>query len=705
MGIFIDRPDILEVTLRDGSYVIDFQFTAEDTAALVSALEGAGFRWIEIGHGLGLNASETGKRRAAASDEQHLEAAARAVKSARWGTFFIPGIGREEDLRLAAQYNMSFVRIGTNINEAERAHPFIALAKELGMIVCYNAMKSYAVSPQEFAKTAAQTQAWGADIVYIVDSAGTMYPEDVNAFFKAIQAECDVPIGFHGHDNLSLAMANTLQAVDCGAVLVDSSLRGMGRSAGNAITEAVVATLKRRGQLPHIDLKATMDISAGLIEPLIPGQGLDTMAIIAGFAGFHSSLTAKVQTYAEQYNIDVRDLIVRLCEENRLDAPPDLLQRLSIEIANSKSERVVTIPAFGIRPPSERQERLTPDKLYSKLYAQATKARNYSVLNIVMADSPQSDYQVSSNTHDTPTHSIGSVTVSNHEQLNTVLQSADGQVDVVLLDTDRKPFGPQDAVAAAHDLLKQTRLLTYSDSHTWVQAVKNQVISLLHGGLENAQLVIAGDHTRSRLLALQLLTFGAKVTILTNEQVAPDYVEKMRFFTSRGEITCSQHHQLEAAQHLQLANAVIVWSEGDPCFGAEMVSHLPETAFLLDAGIGSILSDGLQAAREHNIRTIRVNIWPTMAGTLLAAHESARINDSALGWDTLDGVPVVAGGAIGDAGVVIIDSIRNPTRVIGVADGNGSLLPHYTPADAERVRQVTEAIYRQRVKPNIARET
>src|SRR5690606_35076494 len=91
MGMFADRPDILEVTLRDGSYVIDFQFTAEDTAALVSALEAAGFHWIEIGHGLGLNASETGKRRAAASDEQHLEAAAGVVKSARWGTFFIPG--------------------------------------------------------------------------------------------------------------------------------------------------------------------------------------------------------------------------------------------------------------------------------------------------------------------------------------------------------------------------------------------------------------------------------------------------------------------------------------------------------------------------------------------------------------------------------------------------------------------------------------
>ncbi len=143
-------PDILEVTLRDGSYLIDFQFTAGDTALVVSALENVGFRWIEVGHGLGLNASSVGSRAAAATDEEYMEATARSLTKARWGMFFIPGIGRAEDLRLAARYRMPFVRIGTNINEIQRAQPFIELAKELGMIVSYNAMKSYAVTPADF---------------------------------------------------------------------------------------------------------------------------------------------------------------------------------------------------------------------------------------------------------------------------------------------------------------------------------------------------------------------------------------------------------------------------------------------------------------------------------------------------------------------------------------------------------------------------
>ncbi len=267
MAPFDVIPDILEVTLRDGSYLIDFQFTAEDTATIAAALESIGFRWIEIGHGLGLNASQAGKGMAAATDEGYMEAAAQALQDAKWGMFFIPGIGREEDIRLAADYGMSFLRIGTNVTEAAQAQPYIALAKELGLIVSYNAMKSYAVSPPEFGAVVAQARNWGADIACLVDSAGSMDPDSVAAYLRAAKAESESPLGYHGHDNLSLAMANTLRAIEEGAVLVDSSLQGMGRSAGNAVTEVLVAILQRRGSMQHIDLKAAMDVGQGLIQP------------------------------------------------------------------------------------------------------------------------------------------------------------------------------------------------------------------------------------------------------------------------------------------------------------------------------------------------------------------------------------------------------------------------------------------------------
>jgi len=191
MATFEPIPDILEVTLRDGSYLIDFQFTAEDTATIAAALEGIGFRWIEVGHGLGLNASQSGKGMAAATDEEYMEAAAQALHAAKWGMFFIPGIGREEDIRLAARHGMSFLRIGTNVTEAAQAEPYIALAKELGLIVSYNAMKSYAISPAEFGSVVAKVHQWGADIACLVDSAGSMDPDSVAAYLRAAKSESE----------------------------------------------------------------------------------------------------------------------------------------------------------------------------------------------------------------------------------------------------------------------------------------------------------------------------------------------------------------------------------------------------------------------------------------------------------------------------------------------------------------------------------
>ena len=438
MATFDVIPDVLEVTLRDGSYLIDFQFTAEDTATIAAALERIGFHWIEIGHGLGLNASQSGKGLAAASDEEYMQAAAQGLSHAKWGMFFIPGIGREEDIRLAASYGMSFLRIGTNVTETAQAEPYIALAKELSLIVSYNAMKSYAVSPSEFGTVVAQVHKWGADIACLVDSAGSMDPDSVAAYLRAAKAESSSPLGYHGHDNLSLAMANTLRAIEEGAVLVDSSLQGMGRSAGNTVTEVLVAILQRRGALPHIDLKAAMDVGQGLIQPLLGKRGIDPMAVTGGLAKFHSSFTGKVQGYARKHDIDVRDLIVRLCQEDQVSAPDELLERLSHELATLKMPRVLSIPAFRVVTGQEKTAAEALDLLLKELRARAVKAGKFSTLNVVTAEKPLTDFAVSGNIHSTQSHVVGSVTLSSDEHLSTILHIVDGRADVLLLDVDRK---------------------------------------------------------------------------------------------------------------------------------------------------------------------------------------------------------------------------------------------------------------------------
>jgi len=705
MATFETIPDILEVTLRDGSYLIDFQFTAEDTATIAAALESIGFRWIEVGHGLGLNASQSGKGMAAATDEEYLEAAAQALQHAKWGMFFIPGIGREEDVRLAARYGMSFLRIGTNVTETAQAEPYIVLAKELGLIVSYNAMKSYAVSPAEFGAVVAQVHKWGADIACLVDSAGSMDPDSVAAYLRAAKAESPSPLGYHGHDNLSLAMANTLRAIEEGAVLVDSSLQGMGRSAGNTVTEVLVAILQRRGALGHIDLKAAMDVGQGLIQPLLGKRGVDPMAVTGGLAKFHSSFTGKVQRYARKHDIDVRDLIVRLCQEDQVSAPDELLERLSHELATLKMPRVLSIPAFRVETGKEKTSGEALDILLRELRARAVKAGKFSALNVVTGEKPQEDFLVSGNIHSTQSHVVGSVTLTSDAHLETVLQAVDGRVDVVLLDVDRKPFGPTKAAETARTLLKKTALLTYLDSRVWVEAVEDQVVRLLHEVLNDAEIVIAGDHPRSRFLALRFAERGARVTLLRDPGPAAsaplDPIRSLSFDGQELKLSCLGPVDPDACGALSRASVVVFWPAGAAWFDLAFAQNLSRNTYVLDAGIGTLLPDGIAEAQRRGCLLLRVNIWPALTGSLSAAHESLMETLQALGWEALDGIPVVAGGAMGKSGDVIVDSVHHPTRVIGVCDGQGGVRFRFRDEEVERVRRVQAEINRRLVAPQM----
>jgi 4-hydroxy-2-oxovalerate aldolase len=704
MSTFDVIPDILEVTLRDGSYLIDFQFTAEDTANIARALEAIGFRWIEVGHGLGLNASQAGKGMAAATDEEYLDATAQSLAKARWGTFFIPGIGRDEDLRLAARYGMSFVRIGTNVTEAVQAEPYISLAKELGFIVSYNAMKSYAVSAEQFGGIVEKVRSWGADIACLVDSAGSMDPDSVAAYLRAAKAESDCPLGYHGHDNLSLAMANTLRAIEEGAVLVDSSLQGMGRSAGNCVTEVLVAILQRRGMMQHVDLKAAMDVGQGLIQPLLGKRGIDPMAITSGVAKFHSSFTEKVQGYARKHHVDVRDLIVRLCQEDQVSAPDELLERLSHELAAMKMHRVLSIPAFRVESRKGETSQESLKSLLRELRARALKSGKFSTLNVVIGDSRRPDFYVSGNIYSTQSHVVGSVLFTDEIQLASVLQTADGHVDVLLLDVDRKKLSPASSAETARKTLKKTALLTYLDSRVWVEAVEDQMVRILNETLTQSEVAVAGDHPRSRSLALRLAERGARVTLIQDPD--PDeqpHFDSLRTLSLEGsELQISQVRCENAAAALASANAVIVWPAAaawfDKCFAA-LVS--PE-AYLFDASIGAIPPDGVAEAKLRGCRLLRVNIWPTLTGALAAAHESLLKTKDALGWGTLDGIPVVAGGAMGGSGDVIVDSIQHPTRVVGVCDGCGGVRFRFDEIETERVRRVQTEINRRLVSPQMA---
>lgn len=323
---------LIDTTLRDGSYAIDFKFTARDTAVLCQELERAGLRMIEIGHGVGLGASESGKGQAAESDEGYLKAAAEVLSEAKFGMFCIPGIARLDHVDLAARYGMGFIRIGTNVADVDSSEPFIARAKKHGMFVSANFMKSYATPPEEFAQMGRLTQKFGSDVLCIVDSAGGMLSSEVDAYFRAVQDVCDIPLAFHGHNNMGLAVAHSLRAVELGAIIIDGSLQGLGRSSGNAPTEILVAALDRMGLNPGIDPLAVMDLGDTYIRPLMRRCGHPSLDVVTGYAQFHSSYMGVIHKYSSKYGVDPRRLIIELCRQDRVNAPEELVESIAARI-------------------------------------------------------------------------------------------------------------------------------------------------------------------------------------------------------------------------------------------------------------------------------------------------------------------------------------------------------------------------------------
>ncbi len=327
-------PKILECTLRDGSYVIDFQFSTAETFRIARRLDELGFPFIEAGHGIGLGASERGMGTAAATDEEYMIAASKAVTHGKWGMFCIPGIARLSDLDLALRYNMGFVRVGSDVSDVEETKPFIEKARGEGIFVFANLMKSYVSEPDYFSRQAAKCIEYGAQCIYIVDSAGGMLPADIGRYIDALRNLMpDVEIGFHGHNNLGMAVANALYCAEQGVTVVDTSLQGFGRSAGNTPTEHFVAALVRAGYQPPFDPIDVMQAGEELIRPLIRVAGCSSLDITAGLALFHSSYMKRVLATAKQHRVDPRRLILALCERDRVNAPIELIEQAAREVA------------------------------------------------------------------------------------------------------------------------------------------------------------------------------------------------------------------------------------------------------------------------------------------------------------------------------------------------------------------------------------
>lgn len=321
---------ILDTTIRDGSYAVNFKFTRTDIKNIVTRLVKLGIEYIEIGHGMGLNASSPERGELLYSDDVYIDVAKPLCGSSKLGVFCIPGIARICDIEMAYAHGVDFVRIGVTTDDIEKAIPYIHKCKELGLIAMVNFMKSYASAPASFAKACSLAALNGADYVYLVDSAGCMLPEEIQTFYQAAITECpNIKLGFHGHNNLGLGVANALKCVELGFVLVDCSFQGLGRSIGNVPTEMFVMAAQKKYGESAIDIPRLLEYGYVVLKDITDRSLNHPLELICGYTGFHSSFMKDIYRCCSEYNVDPLRLIMAYTQFNKVTLDYDLLCKVA----------------------------------------------------------------------------------------------------------------------------------------------------------------------------------------------------------------------------------------------------------------------------------------------------------------------------------------------------------------------------------------
>ena len=325
---------LLDTTLRDGSHPMNHQFSREHVAKIAGGLDAAGVEYIEVTHGDGLGGASYNYGWAALSDEELLAAASPAVKRGKLTVLLLPGIGTHEDLEMAAQHGAQAVRVATHVTEADIAEQHIGVAKKRGMEAFGFLMMAHMAPPEQVAVQARLFESYGADVVYVADSAGTMLPEEVRARVAAVAAAVKVPVGFHAHNNLSLAAANSLAALEAGAQFLDGTCRGLGAGAGNTQLEVLVGLLDKAGYRTTVDLYKVMDVAEDLVAPImLRPQVVNNAALMLGYAGVYSSFLLHTHRAAERFHVDARDILVELGRRRMVGGQEDMIIDVAYQLA------------------------------------------------------------------------------------------------------------------------------------------------------------------------------------------------------------------------------------------------------------------------------------------------------------------------------------------------------------------------------------
>jgi 4-hydroxy-2-oxovalerate/4-hydroxy-2-oxohexanoate aldolase len=330
-----------DMCLRDGMHPKNHQISVEQMVTVAKAMDEAGMPMIEVTHGDGLGGRSVNYGFPAASDEEYLRAVCGVVKKTKVSALLIPGIGTVDHLKMAADCGIHTIRVATHCTEADVSEQHINMAAEMKLDTVGFLMMAHMIEAEQLVEQLKLMESYGANCVYITDSAGFMLPQHVTERVALARKELkpETELGFHGHHNLSLGVWNSVAAVEAGANRIDGSIAGLGAGAGNTPLEVLLAVLERMGVVTGVDLFKAMDIAEDLIVPMMDNLvRIDRDSLTLGYAGVYSSFLLFAKRAAEKYKLSSRDILMELGRRRTVGGQEDMIEDLALDMAREQGK-------------------------------------------------------------------------------------------------------------------------------------------------------------------------------------------------------------------------------------------------------------------------------------------------------------------------------------------------------------------------------
>jgi 4-hydroxy 2-oxovalerate aldolase len=338
---FSDQLDvrITDSSLRDGSHACAHQFDEQMVRSIVGGLDSAGVPVIEVTHGDGLGGSSFNYGFSRTNERKLIAAAVNEAKQAKIAALMLPGVGTKDDITAVSDLGVSVIRIATHCTEADISIQHFRLARELGLETVGFLMMAHSQQPKTLAEQARIMVDAGCQCVYVVDSAGALILDEAAVRVTALVEEIgqEAQVGFHGHENLALGVANTIFAIRAGATQADGCTRRFGAGAGNTPTEALAAVCAKEGIRTGVDPLRMFDVAEDIVRPVMESEcALDRLSLIMGYAGVYSSFLRHAYRAAERYGVSGADILLECGQRRLVGGQEDEIIDIAVSLANAR---------------------------------------------------------------------------------------------------------------------------------------------------------------------------------------------------------------------------------------------------------------------------------------------------------------------------------------------------------------------------------